>query len=116
MNKAFALIIPFASLLCLAPPVRGAAPAKDDPYRLLKEIAIGGEGGWDYLFVDSTARRLYVSHATKVVVIDLDPATHKIYLSSAELALSSGAGRPSAVPGTFKVLVYGTVPASTQHP
>ena len=42
------------------------------PYRQLKEIAIGGEGGWDYLSVDSAARRLYVSHATKVVVVDLD--------------------------------------------
>ena len=41
-------------------------------YRFLKEISIGGEGGWDYLAVDSAARRLYVSHQTKVVVIDLD--------------------------------------------
>jgi DNA-binding beta-propeller fold protein YncE len=48
------------------------AHAADDPYRQLEEIAIGGEGGWDYLSVDSAARRLYVSHASKVVVIDLD--------------------------------------------
>ena len=41
-------------------------------YKFLKEIPIGGEGGWDYLSVDQDARRLYVSHATKVVVIDLD--------------------------------------------
>ena len=47
-------------------------PGADGPYRQLKEIAIGGEGGWDYLSVDSAARRLYVSHATKVVVVDLD--------------------------------------------
>ena len=44
----------------------------DGPYHLLKEIAVGGEGGWDYLSIDETNRRLYVSHATKVVVIDLD--------------------------------------------
>jgi DNA-binding beta-propeller fold protein YncE len=42
------------------------------PYKLLKEIPVGGEGGWDYLAVDQFARRLYVSHATKVEVIDLD--------------------------------------------
>ena len=42
-----------------------------EPYRLLKEIPVGGDGGWDYLTVDSAAQRLYVSHATKVVVIDL---------------------------------------------
>ncbi|HKQ05814.1 MAG TPA: YncE family protein [Blastocatellia bacterium] len=41
-------------------------------YHLLKRIEVGGEGGWDYLTVDSDARRLYVSHATRVVVIDLD--------------------------------------------
>jgi hypothetical protein len=44
----------------------------EGPYHFLKEIAVGGEGGWDYLSVDEAARRLYVSHATKVVVIDLD--------------------------------------------
>ena len=41
-------------------------------YKLLKEIPVGGDGGWDYASVDPVARRLYVSHATKVVVIDLD--------------------------------------------
>ena len=41
-------------------------------YRLVTEIPVGGEGGWDYLSVDESARRLYVSHATKVVVIDID--------------------------------------------
>src|SRR6185503_794798 len=46
-----------------------AAPAG---WKVLKEIKIGGEGGWDYLTMDSTARRLYVSHATHVVVIDPD--------------------------------------------
>jgi len=41
-------------------------------YHVTGEIKIGGEGGWDYLTVDSAARRLYVSHATHVVVVDLD--------------------------------------------
>ena len=42
-----------------------AAQAQDGPYKLIKEIKIGGEGGWDYLSVDSAAKRLYVSHAAK---------------------------------------------------
>ncbi len=50
-------------------------PAADGPYKQLAEIKIGGEGGWDYLAVDSAARRLYVSHATKVIVIDMDKNT-----------------------------------------
>lgn len=41
-------------------------------YQLVTEIPIGGEGGWDILNIDSAAHRLYLSHATKVVVIDLE--------------------------------------------
>jgi len=48
-----------------------AVQAQDGPYKLIKEIQIGGEGGWDYLSVDTAAKRLYVSHATKAVVVDL---------------------------------------------
>jgi DNA-binding beta-propeller fold protein YncE len=36
------------------------------------EVPIGGEGGWDYLVVDSSAHRVYVSHATKIVVADTE--------------------------------------------
>ena len=46
-----------------------------DPYRPIKEIPIGGEGGWDYITVDPAAHRMYVSHATKVVVVDIDAGT-----------------------------------------
>jgi DNA-binding beta-propeller fold protein YncE len=50
-------------------PSRSAAAAG---YHLIGKIAVGGEGGWDYLAVDSDAHRLYVSHSTRVVVIDTD--------------------------------------------
>jgi len=43
-----------------------------EPYKFSNEIPIGGEGGWDILTIDSAARRLYLSHATKVVVVDID--------------------------------------------
>ena len=43
-------------------------------YHVVDTIQVGGEGGWDYLYVDGG--RLYLSHATKVVVIDL--ATNKV--------------------------------------
>ena len=45
--------------------------ASAGPYHFIREIPVGGEGGWDYLSVDSGAERLYVSHASHVVVIDL---------------------------------------------
>lgn len=49
--------------------------AAEGPYHFIAKIDIGGEGGWDYASVDPVARRLYVTHATKVVVIDLDTNT-----------------------------------------
>ena len=42
------------------------------PYHFIKEIPIGGEGGWDYLSIDSPAHRLYVSHGNEIVVVDLN--------------------------------------------
>ena len=50
-----------------APPAPGASG-----YKIIKTIPVSGEGGWDYVTVDSDARRVYVSHATHVVVLDAD--------------------------------------------
>lgn len=41
-------------------------------YKVVGRYPIGGTGGWDYLNIDSGARRLYVSHATQVEVVDAD--------------------------------------------
>ncbi|QYM79652.1 hypothetical protein K0B96_03260 [Horticoccus luteus] len=47
-----------------------AAAHAADVYRFTHEIPIGGEGGWDYLSVEPASHRLFVSHASRVVVID----------------------------------------------
>jgi len=47
----------------------------EDAYHFVTQIPIGGEGGWDILTIDSAASRLYLSHATKVVVVDLNTNT-----------------------------------------
>jgi YVTN family beta-propeller protein len=41
-------------------------------YHMAKRVPLPGSGGWDYLTVDDGARRLYISHATQVVVVDAD--------------------------------------------
>ena len=46
--------------------------AADPNYQITKEIPIGGECGWDYVIVDASTHRLYVSHATKIVVADTE--------------------------------------------
>ncbi len=49
-----------------------AAVAAPPGYKVIGKIKIGGTGGWDYLYVDSGARRAYVSHGTQTEVVDLD--------------------------------------------
>ena len=44
-------------------------------YHVSRRIATAGEGGWDYLSVDSANHRLYVSRGTHVQVIDVDGDT-----------------------------------------
>lgn len=54
--------------LLLVTPGVAAAPG----YHLIKTYKLGGDGGWDYLTVDSTSRRLYISRSAHVIVIDAD--------------------------------------------
>src|SRR5438094_7937711 len=54
-----------------APAFLCGAAATNQSDQFLTEIPIGGEGGWDILTIDSAASRLYLSHATKVIVVDL---------------------------------------------
>jgi DNA-binding beta-propeller fold protein YncE len=56
-------------------PVATAAQSGGTGYHVIKKIPIGGEGFWDYLTMDSKARRLYISHSTHVVVYDPDTGT-----------------------------------------
>ncbi|HET6145770.1 MAG TPA: hypothetical protein VFE02_19860 [Candidatus Acidoferrales bacterium] len=56
------------ALLPAFPLVASAASS----YHVIKKILIPGNGGWDYVAADSDARRLYVSHDTEIVVLDLD--------------------------------------------
>jgi DNA-binding beta-propeller fold protein YncE len=58
--------------LCLALLSLGTCTAAFAEYKIVNRFAIGGEGGYDYLRVDPSARRLFVSHGTKVEVLDAD--------------------------------------------
>src|SRR5438270_3912337 len=50
-----------------------AAAAQSAPgYHVINRIPVPGTGSWDYLTVDESARRLYVSHGTQVEVLDVD--------------------------------------------
>jgi YVTN family beta-propeller protein len=47
-----------------------AVLSAQQPYKVIDQWKIGGEGGWDYLLADSSAHRLYVTHGGRVEVID----------------------------------------------
>ena len=46
------------------------AHAQTGPYSVVDKWTIGGEGGWDYLTADPSASLLYLTHGTRVEVID----------------------------------------------
>jgi DNA-binding beta-propeller fold protein YncE len=54
----------FTATVALAAPGPG--------YKVVNTYKVGGDGSWDYLTADAAARRLYISRATHVVVLDLD--------------------------------------------
>jgi DNA-binding beta-propeller fold protein YncE len=41
-------------------------------YHVVARVSLPGDGGWDYLTVDTVAHRLYASRGTHVAVVDLD--------------------------------------------
>jgi YVTN family beta-propeller protein len=60
------------SILFLSVSLLSASSQAADGFHIIKKIPITGQGSWDYLTVDESARRLYVSHGTQVEVLDVD--------------------------------------------
>ena len=62
--------------LCLFLAVASMGLAQQGPYKVLKNVKVGGEGGFDYVYADSAGRRLYVPRpgapTSRISVFDLD--------------------------------------------
>lgn len=78
MSKRPSFFAIFASLLVLiliysVTRLRAATPAAGATgYHVIKTLSIPGDEGWDYILADADARRVYVSHASHVVVLNAD--------------------------------------------
>ncbi len=78
MRKRFATLsvlgtLSVAAILCAGLMSRAAAPAPGPSgYHVVKTVPIPGDEGWDYINVDSDARRVYISHGSHVVVMNAD--------------------------------------------
>jgi YVTN family beta-propeller protein len=60
------------SLFLLASTLALTAAAAGADYKVVKTWKLGGDGGWDYLTADGDGHRLFISRATRVMVIDTD--------------------------------------------
>jgi len=47
-----------------------SGPSSPPHYKIVNHLWLGGEGGWDYLTIDSESRRVYVARGTRVMVVD----------------------------------------------
>jgi len=68
MRRRSSLVIAAVFLLHLLPT---GARAQEAGYAVTRRIRVGGDGGWDYIAVDTAGNRLYLSHATQAEVVDL---------------------------------------------
>jgi DNA-binding beta-propeller fold protein YncE len=59
------------ALLLAAVPALRAQAAPQAGYHVTRSVAVGGDGGWDYLTVDTAGNRLFLSRGTHVMVLDL---------------------------------------------
>jgi hypothetical protein len=116
MRKPFALLVAIA-VFSLAvffygqrPPRAAAATPPSSGYHVIKTVSVPGDEGWDYVAVDSAARRVYISHGTHVVVMNADtyaiegdipdtPGVHGIAIAS-----DLGRGFVSAGRGNFATI------------
>src|SRR6266480_2612930 len=68
-NHAFLLA---AAVMFSDTDVTAAVPAAVASYHVVQQYVIGGEGGFDYITLDSDSRRLYVAHGTQLEILDAD--------------------------------------------
>ena len=68
----FGLTALSAVLFCAAVFSHAAAKPGASGYHVIKTVPVPGDEGWDYVYVDSDARRVYISHGSHTVVMNAD--------------------------------------------
>ncbi len=59
------------SIICIIVLFSSGNLSAQSGYKVVNQIHLEGDGGWDYLSVDEAAGRLYVSHSSMALVVDL---------------------------------------------
>ncbi len=106
----------------------GAAPTAqaEGPYHVVTKWKVGGEGGWDYLALDPSAHRLYITHSTRVEVLDTDSGksvgaitglkgTHGVVFDSGKYGyISDGKSNAVVVFDRGSLKTVATIPVGTK--
>ena len=116
----------FCKLLVIALCTIAIFASAQTPYKVVDEWKVGGTGGWDYLTDDAPQHRLYVSHNSRVEVVDTETgkvvgaitglkSTHGIALDTDGKTgyISDGQGNAIVVFDRKTLGVLATVPAGT---
>jgi YVTN family beta-propeller protein len=96
-------------VLCCGAFLAAASPATAQSYHVAKTFTLGGDGGWDYVALDTAGHRLFVARQTRVMVID--PASGKLLAEIPGLnrahgvAFSYGSGKGFANSGGDSTVV-----------
>jgi YVTN family beta-propeller protein len=128
LSRTIALVL-FAGLASGALAADRPAANDADGYSVLHRHVLGGDGGWDYLALDSAARRVYVSHGDIVLVVDADSGksvgsigglagVHGIALAPAMHRgwISNGRSNTVTVFDTATLKTTGTIKVSGENP
>lgn len=112
-----------AAACCLGVAISAAAQTQ---YKVVDHWKIGGTGGWDYLVADGPAHRLYVTHNSRVEVVDTTTgklvgavtglkSTHGVALDPDGKTgyISDGAGNAVVIFDRSSFAVLATIPAGT---
>jgi YVTN family beta-propeller protein len=121
LARSLAAAALLCGLLSAVPPV-----AAQQPYHVIDQWKLGGEGFWDYLIVDSPAHRLYLTRGNHVDVVDTQTGklagsianlhgTHGVALDDAGKFgyISDGGGNAVVVFDRATLATLATIPAGT---
>lgn len=68
--KYTTLLGPAAALLAALAPITSLAAPAAPAYHLVRKLSLPGDSGWDYIYADGAAHRLYITRGTHVQVLD----------------------------------------------
>ena len=78
LKAQFIAGLALAAMAAVAPADTGTGAPN---MRIIDRIAAGGEGGWDYVSVDQTARKLYITRGTSIMSVDADTGKVNLLLA-----------------------------------